>query len=100
MTPVSHSSTGASGWFNLPNPGKYRVDIDVPAGVTAISYTIETKGPGATIPKIETKPNDPDSDWTLTRSVAVIMDGPGDIRANVASRTGTGNVVITGAQTE
>ena len=101
MTPVSHGTTGTSEWLNIPKMGRYRIDIDVPSGVTAISYTIQSKGPGATQPKIEKDPSDSSSTWTFTNeSTGVIIDGPCDFRINVASRTGTGDVVISGVQVE
>lgn len=101
MTPVSHSGTDESDWFELPGPGEYRIDVDVPATVTAISFTMETMGVGATRPKPVKKPNDVDTDWTITdESACLKMDGPAKFRINVASRTGTGDVVITGAQVE
>jgi hypothetical protein len=98
MTPVTHGTTGVSGWLELPTPGKYRIDVDVPAGVSAISYTMETLGPGATVAKTASKPNDVDANWTVTKSIDVEMCGPARFRVNVASRTGTGDVVITAAQ--
>lgn len=100
MTPVSFAGTGESGVLSLPEMGTYRVDVDVPSGLT-IAYNIKTRGKGSSQFKVAKLPNDVTTDWDLTASEAFIIDGPIDVVIDVQSRSGNSNsVVITAVQVE
>ena len=89
---VTSTTTGTTDWLEIIEPGKYRMDIDVPTGLTA-SLTIETTNDQAGRPKTAKQPTDITTDWTLTASADFLIDGPVNIRLNVASRSGNSNPI-------
>lgn len=89
---VTSTTTGASDWLHLATPGKYRIDVDVPAGLT-IAYSIQTTNDTGGIAKTAKQPGDITTDWALTASIDFVIDGPCYIRFNVGSRSGNSNPV-------
>lgn len=89
---VTSTTTGNSDWIVIREPGRYRVDFDVPTGLT-ISATLQSTNDIAGQAKTVKKPGDIDSDWTLTASADFLIDGPVNLRYNVASRSGNSDPV-------
>jgi hypothetical protein len=89
---VTKTDTGTSDWIAIIEPGKYRIDLDVPIGLTA-SVTIETTNDQAGRPNTAKQPTDITTDWELTASADFVIDGPVNVRFNVASRSGNSNPI-------
>lgn len=92
MDPVSHTTTGTSEWLEIQAIGEFRIDVDVPDGLTT-SYTLETTNDQAGQAKTVKQPTDATTDWTLTASEALLLNGPVNIRLNVASRSGNSDPI-------
>lgn len=88
------ASTGTSDWLYAYMQVPHRIDVDVPGTVSAISYTIETTGESDGVAKTLKKPSAVDDDWTMTGAMAIGVEGNAYFRLNIASKTGTGDVVI------
>lgn len=95
VTQVTHGTTGASDHVTLDSTVEAMIDVQVPSGVTAISYTIESRPDDAAEWVTEPKASDETADLTVTdKSFSGRVSGKRRWRVNVDSRTGTGDVVL------
>lgn len=89
------TATGTSDWVHAKMQCRHSIDVDVPAGVTVIAYTIETTHDDVNgLAKTVYKPNDVDTDWAFDSSTAIHVAGNRFYRLNITTFTGTGTVTI------
>lgn len=93
MSQISFAGTDESSWLVITEPGIYRIDVDVPTGLT-VSYTIETDRVDGDTPKTAKTPGDIATDWTLDASQDFEVKCPCQLRLNVASRSGNSNPLV------
>lgn len=89
------TGTGSSDWIHAAAQARYRIDVDVPAGVSGIAYTIETTHNDSTgLAKTLKQPSDVATDWSFDGSDAINVWGNAFYRINCSSFTGTGTVTM------
>lgn len=98
MASVTTTTTGTTDAVHLQVQAVHRLDIDVPSGISAISYTLETTNSESGEWKTLKQPGDLTTDLTMTESMALAMEGQCFVRLNVASLTGSGTVTLTSSE--
>jgi hypothetical protein len=99
MAGIAVTADGASAWIEMRRPCAYRVDLSATTwgGGTSAKFETATATGGASVVK---NPNNLANDYSVDENTAIVLNGPGKVRVNIASYSGTDGMKLEVNQSE
>jgi hypothetical protein len=93
MAGIAVVADGASDWVELRRPCSYRIDLTATAwgGSTSAKFETATANGGTSVVK---NPNALDDDYTVNENSVIVVQGPGKIRVNITSYSGSSGMLL------